>query len=71
MKHEINWDSAYGNTSSKKMLISYKNICKHCGDETDCTPTRERQKLGNVIQRIAECNECNNHFVEEWGFNHL
>ena len=68
---EMNWELAHDNTSSKKMLISYKKICKHCGDETDYTPTQERQQLGNVIQRIVICNECNNHFVEEWGFNHL
>ncbi len=63
------WESAYDNTSSKKIIISYKKICRHCGDETEYTPTEERQQVGNAIQRIVRCNECNNHFVEQWGFN--
>ena len=65
----VTWDDAYSNTSSKKMIFSYKKICKHCGDETEYTATREMQQLGNAIQRIVQCNECNNHFVEQWGFN--
>jgi hypothetical protein len=59
---QVTWELAYDNTSSKK-------TCRHCGDETEFTPTAERQQLGNAIQRIVRCNECNNHFVEEWGFN--
>ena len=65
----VTWDDAYSNTSSKKNIFSYKKICKHCGDETEYTATREMQQLGNAIQRIVQCNECNNHFVEQWGFN--
>lgn len=63
------WDNAYRNTSSKKMIFSYKKICKHCGDETEHESTGNRQQLGNVIQSIVQCSECNNHFVIEWGFN--
>ena len=69
LAQKVTWESAYDNTSSKKMIFSYKKICKTCGDETEYTPTEERQQLGNALQRIVTCNECHNHFVEQWGFN--
>ena len=69
LAHQVTWESAYDNTSSKKMILSYKKICRHCGDETEYTPTEERQQIGNALQRIVTCNECHNHFVEQWGFN--
>jgi len=65
----VNWESAHDNTSSKKIIFSYKKICKNCGDETEYTPTNEVQQLGNAVQRIVKCNNCTKYFVEQWGFN--
>lgn len=64
------WELAYHNTTRKPSgYFSHINVCKKCDFETEYESTGNRQQLGNVIQSILQCNECNNYFVIEWGFN--
>ena len=64
------WELAHKNTISKpRGYFSYVQVCNECDCETEYESTDNRQQIGNVIQSIVQCNECNNHFVIEWVFN--
>jgi RNase P subunit RPR2 len=59
-----NWDKAFNNTKTKQYNGQYISTCKKCDTIVEHNTTRERQMLGNCMQVIAECNECNNVFVK-------
>ncbi len=69
-----NWDKAYKNTKTKVFNNEYGKhylkTCKKCDSVVNNSPTIERQILGNCMQQITVCNECENTFVLDCNQNY-
>ena len=59
------WEKAYKNTGKRYHGYVKVNCCKKCNKKTKSKNTLERQIIGNCLQIVAKCLECQDYYITQ------